>query len=86
MVIIDEIFMVSCGIIAGVDMAMRVFSGRDVFMGGKRVLFMGDARQIPPVCEYNHETEIISQCFLNHDPCRAIDASGFATHIDSATR
>ncbi len=50
MLVIDEISMVRCDLLDVVDRLLRVYGGRtDLPFGGKQVLFIGDAYQLPPV-------------------------------------
>lgn len=48
-IIIDEISMVRCDLLDGIDYFFRFFSEINYPFGGKKVLFVGDLFQLPPV-------------------------------------
>ena len=57
-IIIDEISMVRCDIIDGIDTVLRTAMKNDQPFGGKQMIFSGDLYQLEPVVERN-ETELI---------------------------
>ncbi|MBR3566493.1 MAG: AAA family ATPase [Paludibacteraceae bacterium] len=57
-IIIDEISMVRCDIIDGIDTVLRTAMKNDLPFGGKQIIFSGDLYQLEPVVERN-EKELI---------------------------
>lgn len=50
LLVIDEISMVRCDLLDVVDRVLRTFGGNPAYpFGGKQILFIGDAFQLPPV-------------------------------------
>lgn len=64
LVIIDEISMVRCDILDLIDRLLRVFGGGDSTapFGGKQMVFIGDAFQLPPVSTFD-VSEIIRRFY-----------------------
>ncbi len=52
-IIVDEISMVRCDIIDGIDFVLRKAMGNDLPFGGKQIIFSGDLYQLEPVVERN---------------------------------
>ena len=57
-IIIDEISMVRCDIIDGIDTVLRTAMKNDLPFGGKQIIFAGDLYQLEPVVERD-EKELI---------------------------
>ena len=57
-IIVDEISMVRCDIIDGIDTVLRTAMKNDLPFGGKQIIFSGDLYQLEPVVERN-EKELI---------------------------
>ena len=57
-IIIDEISMVRCDIIDGIDTVLRTAMKNDLPFGGKQIIFSGDLYQLEPVVERD-EKELI---------------------------
>lgn len=62
LLVIDEISMVRCDLLDVVDKVMRIFGGGNAAypFGGKQILLIGDAFQLPPVAP-SSEWEILSR-------------------------
>jgi YD repeat-containing protein len=60
MIVIDEVSMVRCDLLDTVDVLLRTFGGnRHLPFGGKQLLFIGDAFQLPPVAR-DEDWEILA--------------------------
>ena len=57
-IIVDEISMVRCDIIDGIDTVLRTAMKNDLPFGGKQIIFSGDLYQLEPVVERD-EKELI---------------------------
>lgn len=58
-IIIDEVSMVRCDLIDGIDRVLRKLMHNGLPFGGKQMIFSGDMHQLEPVVAHNAEREML---------------------------
>lgn len=62
LLVIDEISMVRCDLLDGIDEVLRRYRDRDKPFGGVQLLMIGDLEQLAPVVK-NDEWELLKNCY-----------------------
>ena len=65
LIMIDEVSMMNWRLLNLVDRFLRVLMKKDIFMGGKYVILMGDLRQCPPVVTGGARPAIVEASVIN---------------------
>lgn len=67
-IIIDEVSMVRCDLIDGIDRVLRKLMHNGLPFGGKQMIFSGDMHQLEPVVSHNAEREMLKDEYGTNRP------------------